>query len=172
MISNSVQNKVVDSIIKGEGGYVCEPADRGGPTNFGITLATLRTQPGYEDATASTVKSLSIDVAKTIYHNVYAVPYIKLSNDVIFSFCVNGAVQHGITGMNRIIQAALGIKVDGILGKESQGRLLCSEASPTQFLASLVAARCHYYAAIVKRNPDQLKFLAGWVNRIAADLVV
>ena len=169
-ISNSVQNKVVDSIIASEGGFVNDPHDHGGATNYGITLATLRMQPGYEAATATTVKSLSVEVARAIYHNIYVVPYLKLGNDIIFNFCVNAAVQHGISGANKIIQTALGITADGILGRESQGKLLCAEASPTQFLATLVAARCRYYTAIVKRNPGQIKFLAGWVNRIAADL--
>jgi len=165
-----MQNEVIDSIVDSEGAFVNDPDDHGGATNYGITLNTLRMQPDYDGATIDTIRSLSIAAAKHIYHNIYVLPYIKLSNDVIFQFVVNGAVQHGISGMNKIIQTALGITADGILGKESQGRLLCAEASPTQFLAALVAARCRYYTSIVKRHPDQIKFLAGWVNRIALDL--
>jgi len=172
MISNAMQNKVVDSIIASEGGFVNDPHDHGGATNYGITLATLRMQPGYDGATIDTIRSLDVSVAKHIYHNIYVLPYIKLSNDVIFSFCVNGAVQHGISGMNKIIQHALSITVDGILGKESQGKLLCAEASPTQFLASLVTARLNYYADIIHKHPDQLKFACGWMRRIGKDLTL
>jgi len=171
-ISNAAQNKVVDSIIKSEGGFVNDPHDHGGATCWGITLNTLRMQPGYDGATIDTIKSLDVSVAKHIYHNTYVVPYIKLSNDIIFSFCVNTAVQHGVSAANKIIQAALGIKVDGILGRESQGKLLCSEASPTQFLAALVTARLNYYADIIHKHPDQLKFACGWMRRIGKDLVV
>ena len=74
MISNTMQNRVVASIIKSERGYVCDPDDNGGATNFGITLATLRAQPGYDGATIDTIRSLDLSVAKSIYHNIYVVP--------------------------------------------------------------------------------------------------
>ena len=32
----------IDELIEREGGYVCHPADRGGPTRFGITEAVAR----------------------------------------------------------------------------------------------------------------------------------
>jgi len=170
MISNTMQNRVVNSILDSEGGFVNDPLDHGGATNYGITLATLRMQPGYESADVNTIRLLPMAVARAIYHNIYVVPYLKLSNDIIFNFCVNSAVQHGISGANKIIQHALGVTADGVLGKVTLATLQAAELDATKLLAALVVARCRYYTAIVKRNPDQIKFLAGWVNRIAADL--
>ena len=37
---------LIDSLIDREGGYSNHPADRGGPTNYGITEAVARAQ-GY-----------------------------------------------------------------------------------------------------------------------------
>ena len=33
--------QILDDILRREGGYVSHPADRGGPTNFGIAAQTL-----------------------------------------------------------------------------------------------------------------------------------
>jgi lysozyme family protein len=170
MITAQVIDNVLNGIITSEGGFVDDPTDHGGATNYGITLNTLRAQDGYEGATIDTIKSLDVEVAKLIYTQTYVKPYVILSNPIVFKFIVNSAVQHGLSGANRIIQRALGLRIDGVLGKETQGKLLCNEASPTQFLSNLVAARLRYYTAIVDRDPAQSKFMKGWANRVAQDL--
>jgi len=170
MIDAQTIDRVLNGIIASEGGFSNDPVDHGGATNYGITLNTLRAQDGYEGATIDTLKSLDVSVAKQIYTQHYIKPYVILSNPIVFKFLVNSAVQHGVSGANRIIQRALGLRIDGVLGKETQGKLLCNEASPTQFLAALVAARLRYYTAIVDRDPSQLKFMKGWANRVAKDL--
>jgi len=172
MITAQVIDNVLNGIIASEGGFVNDPADHGGATNYGITLNTLRAQDGYEGATIDTIKSLDVEVAKLIYTQTYVKPYVILSNPIVFSLCVNGAVQHGVSGMNKIIQNALGVSPDGILGKISQGKLLCNEASPAQFLAALVAGRLNYYASIIHKRPEQIKFACGWMRRVARDITL
>lgn len=54
--------KYLDELIKREGGYVNNPADRGGATKYGITEAVARTN-GYK----GNMKDLPRDVAKAIY---------------------------------------------------------------------------------------------------------
>lgn len=39
-------DEMIDAIIRREGGYVNHPADRGGPTRYGITMATLSEELG------------------------------------------------------------------------------------------------------------------------------
>ena len=57
---------LIDELIEREGGYVCHPADRGGPTRFGITEAVARAH-GYGGAMAA----LPRDEAAAIYRRLY-----------------------------------------------------------------------------------------------------
>ena len=56
-------DEMIDDILRREGGYVNHPADRGGPTNYGITQKTLSRYIG-RAALTSEVKNLSEDVAR------------------------------------------------------------------------------------------------------------
>ena len=172
MIPKNDIHTTIFKIIEAESPrYTDNPNDHGGPTKFGITLATLRGEPGYEHATASAVEHLTRVEAESIYVRRYAAPYTALSTPVIFNFVVNGAVQHGTAGMNKIIQRAVGVHVDGILGSGSWAAIQSAELhDPLGLLAALVAERCEYYGGILSRDHSQRVFAAGWFNRVAKDL--
>ena len=53
-------------LIDREGGYVNNPADRGGPTKYGITEAVARAN-GYK----GNMRDLPLDVTKSIYRQQY-----------------------------------------------------------------------------------------------------
>ena len=61
----SVDN-YIDELIKREGGYVNNPNDRGGATNFGITEAVARVN-GWKGP----MRDLPLDLAKQIYKQQY-----------------------------------------------------------------------------------------------------
>lgn len=54
--------KYLDELIKREGGYVNNPADRGSATKYGITEAVARAN-GFK----GNMRDLPLDVAKAIY---------------------------------------------------------------------------------------------------------
>jgi lysozyme family protein len=171
MIDGKIKTQLAADIIKAEGGYTNDPTDHGGATNFGITLATLKAQPGFSAATSEDVKNLRKDQAERIYYDTYITPFDCINNVIIFRFIANAAVQHGIGGAARIIQTALGLKVDGKFGAITRAALQASEtADPVNLIADLAAARIRYYTNIIAAHPDQIKFLRGWDNRIAGDL--
>lgn len=57
-------------VLKYEGGYVNNPRDPGGPTNRGITIATLSHELG-RAATVADVRALTRELAATIYRKKY-----------------------------------------------------------------------------------------------------
>src|SRR5919112_1983140 len=59
-------DRLIEELIEREGGYVNHPADRGGPTRFGITEAVARAH-GYGGAMAV----LPRDEAAAIYRRLY-----------------------------------------------------------------------------------------------------
>ena len=57
---------LIDAVIDREGGYSNHPADRGGPTKYGITQQVARTS-GYP----GDMRNFPRDQAKTIYRRLY-----------------------------------------------------------------------------------------------------
>lgn len=63
-------NQSLALVLKDEGGYSNASTDKGGPTNFGITIADYRRYINPK-GTASDVKGMTVDQAKTIYKARY-----------------------------------------------------------------------------------------------------
>ena len=58
--------EIIENVIRTEGGYVNNPADQGGETRYGITVAAAR-RAGY----AGPMRDLPIDLARQIYRRRY-----------------------------------------------------------------------------------------------------
>ena len=74
---------ILDEIIRREGGYVNHPADRGGPTNFGITAQTLGSWRKLgRPATAAEVQALTETEARAIYRQQYITGQVMPTNSL------------------------------------------------------------------------------------------
>lgn len=165
---------MIDDIIRREGGYVNHPNDRGGPTNFGITQATLSNWLG-RPATIDDVKRLKRIAAKKIYKERYfSGPGIDRMPVAIQDFMTDAAVNHGPGRAIRMLQSVLNASgfpagpVDGLCGPATLRA--CDKAQDKMgpwLLSALVEQRRMFYYLIVQRDPSQEAFLAGWMNRIA-----
>ncbi len=83
-----------------EGGYTNNPADPGGPTNWGITIADAR-QYWKADADAADVKAMPLSVAIDIYRKHYWLPVngdtLPAGLDLaVFDFAVNSGVSRSL----------------------------------------------------------------------------
>lgn len=172
-------NHRAEAIIRGlvvrEGGYVDHPADRGGPTKYGITQETLAGWRGHP-VTAADVAALSVEEASEIYADRYVRPLARLEFiPDVFALMVDIAVMSGVATAIRLLQSTLNsmttldvLAVDGILGQKTVMAVV--RMAPGRVVQAMVKARVLMLARMVERDPSQSVFLVGWLNRTLAFL--
>lgn len=148
-------------VLRWEGGYSNHPADRGGPTRFGITQATARAY-GY----AGPMRELPLDVATRIYRDEYWTRYrcdqLPVALAVAFFDTV---VNMGPKRATRCLQRALKVPADGVLGPVTIGAAQSRNARAV--LTAFMVERKAAYVSIASKNPSQRVFLRGWLRRVA-----
>jgi len=147
--------------LAAEGGFVDNPADPGGATNMGVTLATLSAWLG-RPASVAEVQALSQADAGLIYHAHYwdAVDGDNLPAGVdlmLFDFGVNA----GPGTAARMLQQQLGVAVDGHIGPQTIAA--AGSGSRPWLITSLADAQMAFYQAL----PQFGTFGAGWSARTA-----
>jgi len=151
-------DEIIEGVLEHEGGYVNDPTDLGGETNYGITK---RFYPDVD------IKNLTKEGAKEIYKKDY---WDKNKVDdvpddlkhIFFDMCVNQGRGTAVRVLQRAINGKGGkISVDGGFGPGTKGAL-------AKYKPSVERVRCyrlkHYYD-LVNRKPEQEKFLFGWFRR-------
>jgi len=148
-------------IFKAEGGYSDNPADPGGPTNFGITLATLRAYEGNPNLTADDVKKLTSAVAREIYRTAYwnrmqcgALP-AGLDLEV-FDFGVNSGPAESV----KTLQGLVGVTQDGSVGP-------ITLAAVRQFNIGDLSGRFAHARLAFYQSLNMPEFEQGWATRVA-----
>ncbi len=143
-------------VLKHEGGYVDDPNDRGGETNYGITVAVARNY-GYKDD----MKDLPLQTAKDIYKANYwnKVKANDLPEEVRY-IVFDTAINMGVTRASKFLQEAAGVEQDGIIGSQT----IAASQMVTKEKYALI--RMYFYCQIVRRDKSQAKFIGGWSNRV------
>ncbi len=152
--------------LREEGGYVDDPADPGGATNMGITLATYRQWSDDPAFGPTRVEDMTERTARAIYRSLYWNPLradtLPIGVDLsIFDMGVNA----GIWRSARLLQRALGFtgeEVDGCIGPETLGP--AAKYDPGTLVANLAERQAAYYRSLA----DFSIFGAGWLNRTEA----
>lgn len=152
---------IIPWILEHEGGYVNDPQDPGGETNFGISE---RTYPR-ED-----IKGLTIDRAAAIYYADWWLrcKIHRLEDDrvaaKVLDACINVGPRTGIKLLQMAIKrCGVVVSIDGYIGPETAGAAnRCDPAALVNHLAELLAA---YYISKVNEKPEKKKYLKGWLKR-------
>lgn len=174
---------LIEELIDREGGYVNHPADKGGPTCFGITEAVARTH-GY----AGAMRSLPRHEAAAIYRRLYWLrprfdQVAKRSERIaaeLFDTGVNMGpavattfLQRALTALNRNAKDYADLTPDGRVGPltlhaldaflETRGK----KGGETVLMRALEALQGERYLRLAERRPANEAFLYGWLaNRI------
>jgi lysozyme family protein len=149
--------QIIDKVLEHEGGYVNDPYDKGGETNFGIA------KRWYPDVD---IKNLTKSDAINIYYNNYWKPSKAdfLPNDLkatYFDMCVNMGQRQAV----KILQQAINsrkmnkIEEDGVIGE------ITIENAARISKRRLQAYRCLFYGRLVSEEPEQERFYFGWYKR-------
>lgn len=154
-------------LLEREGGYVDHPADRGGATNMGITQGTLSDYRGYP-VTKDDVRDLSRAEAAEIYRKKYWYEpgFHTLGHSHVFQeMLFDAAVHHGPARAIKLLQSALMLKADGIIGPQTRGAV--NSMTDLHLCCAFMAARVSFIGSIITKNHSQAVFAAGWANRMA-----
>lgn len=161
--------EAINKVLKTEGGFVNNPADRGGATNYGITQKVYEEFKGRK-VTIDEMRNMPIEDAKAIYKAGY---WDKVAGDMISNYSIaytlfDQAVNRGVNSAIMQAQRILGQAVTGLMN----GTLLnaLNALKPDQaksFLNSYFDASEKFYKDLATKDPTQIIFLQGWLNRVA-----
>jgi len=148
------------ALLGNEGGYVNNPKDPGGETNFGITVAVARGY-GYTGA----MRDMPLATAKAIYQAQYWRAQFDQMPYVVAFQVFDGAVNSGVVQSVKWLQRALAVKADGIIGPFTMTAI--GKADPLAVVIGFNAARLTFLTSL----PTWATFGKGWSNRIAGNLL-
>jgi len=173
---------IIDAVIKAEQGYVNDPADRGGETNYGITVAVARAN-GY----TGNMRDMPLALARRIYLQRYVnepkFDRVIAIDGRIGAELVDTGVNMGPHRSAEFLQRWLNafndtgsryqeLFVDGRLGEISLAALTAyikwrGKEGIDVMLRALNSIQGARYLEIVEGNKSQRRFAYGWIrNRV------
>jgi len=177
----SVQD-IADEIVAREGGYVNDPDDPGGATNFGVTIGTMQRLgidlTGDGKVTVADVKRLTQAQARDIFvRHYFDEPRIAELPAIIQASVFDMYVNAGSNAV-RILQQLLNdmgqrVALDGRIGPQTVAAANVAAAAAPHHLADAYGiARRNYYYALADRRPASRKYArrrdggkGGWITR-------
>lgn len=174
--------KIATEIVAREGGFVNDPDDPGGATNFGVTIHTLRALgldlDGDGAVKVQDVRRLTREQAVDIFvSHYYEKPRIALLPEPLRASVFDMYVNAGANAV-RILQRLLNdmgqsLVVDGVLGPKSVAAAQATYDKAASHLQDAYGiARRNYYFRIADRRPASRKYArtraggkGGWIRR-------
>lgn len=170
--------QLVDEVIAREGGYVDHPADRGGPTNWGVTQAVARAN-GWKGSMRDFPRAQAAQIYRKLYweqpkFDVVAAQMPTLAEE-LFDTGINagtgtavGFLQRSLNALNRNGADFPDLAIDRQIGpatvravtafKKARGK-----AAEGVLLKAVEALQGAHYLRLAESRPSQEAFVFGWL---------
>lgn len=149
-------------------GFANDPADTGGATQTGVTIATYREyckKHGIPAPSIADLKALPyehwLDILKTMYWDRWQGD--KIHSQSVAEICVDWVWASGKYGITEV-QKLLNCTADGIVGPKTLAAL--NGKAQMSLFYRIKQARHDFIQRLVRNRPSNAKFLKGWQNRI------
>lgn len=164
---------MIPKVLKWEGGWSDDPADSGGATMKGVTLATFRRYYGLNKTKSDLRK-----ITNAQWEHIFKVGYWDrmkaddIRNQSLAELCVQTVWGSGPDWI-RNIQRAIDVKDDGIVGPKTLAAL--NENPSRNFHRIWEARRVFFFNLCYHPDADapngvrptkRAKFYKGWMNRL------
>ena len=158
-------DKTFERSMGHEGGYQCDPKDRGNWTGGEVGKGTNKgTKWGLSAATYPSldIKNITYEQAKEIYYRDWWINFgmDKWPNALAYQM-FDAAINHGTVRANQFLQRAVGTKPDGIIGPITTTTVLA--ADPNDVLLLFLAERLEYFTNVNTWDT----YSKGWSRRVA-----
>lgn len=172
---------VLGEVLRNEGGYVNDPSDNGGETNWGVTKAVARAN-GYTGAMKDMPKATALAVYRSQYVEKPGFARVAAISPTIAAELVDTGVNMGPAVSSGFLQRALNglnqrgadwpdIVADGRIGPATLNALSAfikkrGAEGERRLVALLNALQGARYLSLAEASPSQEKFLFGWLGRL------
>lgn len=154
-------NRAIDFSLGWEGGYVDDPADPGGETNYGISK---RAHP------AENIRGLTVEDARRIYEETYWAKTGGLLEGTegaggslaatLLDFGIHSGAARAVAELQRLV----GAEPDGVVGPRTQFAI---RLKADELLAmALVERRSRFLERVLTGRPELRKYEKGWRSRL------
>lgn len=182
--------KAYQTTLENEGGFACNPSDKGGVTYKGIArnfwpkwggwryvdgcvdqltkMPAYGTQEYYNWAKHLNSKLAEINALQSLVQVFYKVNFWdtarldEITDQRVATWIFDHAVNGGARGI-KWIQEAVGVVADGQIGQKSIAAI--NSADPLTLLESARNIAVNYRLEKVKKDPSQKQFLHSWLSR-------
>jgi len=177
--------EIAEEIVAREGGFVNDPDDPGGATNFGVTIHTLRRLgldlDGDGRVDVADVRRMTRARAVSLFiEHYYHRPGIDRLPEALRASVFDMQVNAGANAV-RILQSLLremgqAVAVDGVIGPRTVAAAeAAARAAPDHIADAYGIARRSYYFRLAEARPALRKFArarsgakGGWIRRAEA----
>lgn len=175
---SGLKTKVIDGIIQREGGYVNDPKDLGGETNFGITIAVARAA-GYTGPMKFLPREKAVEIYSAQYWDALNLDQVEGLSPAVAEEVADTGVNMGVGMAAKLLQRALtalnregadyhDIAADGKIGYGTIEALrdFLRARGPEGEQVLLKALNCLQgarYIELCEAREKNEKFLYGWL---------